>query len=215
MPSGPGTYGRKRGRPPKKKTPAQKNTKSLAKKAQNVMTGKGNAKKRTRRKVGKAPKRNPVSNLGSFTKSAGRVATKAASVAKRGFKSGAGKAFRLAPVGLGLTLGGIAVNQASKLSAPGRKAMQQKPFTQTPKGSVLTSSLQQKPKKKPTRTQPQSKPKTKSPVVRTTKTKGGNFPTYRKNSKQAANFRQAFAAARRSKKKTFTFEGRKYNTKVK
>lgn len=51
--------------------------------------------------------------------------------------------------------------------------------------------------------------------VRTVKTKGGNYPVYAKKSDKAASFRKAFAAARKSGKKTFTWDGRKYNTKVK
>jgi histone H1/5 len=51
--------------------------------------------------------------------------------------------------------------------------------------------------------------------VRTVKTKGGDYPVYAKKSDKAASFRKAFAAARKSGKKTFTWDGRKYNTKVK
>ena len=51
--------------------------------------------------------------------------------------------------------------------------------------------------------------------VRTVKTKGGDYPVYKKSSDKAASFRKAFAAARKSGKKTFTWDGRKYNTKVK
>lgn len=51
--------------------------------------------------------------------------------------------------------------------------------------------------------------------VRTVKTKGGDYPVYKKSSDKAASFRKAFATARKSGKKTFTWDGRKYNTKVK
>ncbi len=46
-------------------------------------------------------------------------------------------------------------------------------------------------------------------------TKGGNYPVYPKKSSQAASFRSAFASARKAGKKTFTWEGRLYNTKLK
>lgn len=45
--------------------------------------------------------------------------------------------------------------------------------------------------------------------------KGTTYPVYPKNSSQAASFRAAFAAARRQKAQVFTWEGRKYNTKLK
>lgn len=49
----------------------------------------------------------------------------------------------------------------------------------------------------------------------TSKATGGKYPVYNKNSSQAASFRAAFADARKAGKKEFTWEGRKYNTKVK
>ena len=81
--------------------------------------------------------------------------------------------------------------------------------------------------KKPTGT-----PKTKRPSASTSKkpvkkvgplspkrgvkrTKGGDYPIYKKKSAEAGSFRHAFAAARKTGKKTFTWRGRKYNTKVK
>ena len=47
------------------------------------------------------------------------------------------------------------------------------------------------------------------------KTKAGNYPVYSKKSSAAKSFRSAFADARKSGRKTFTWQGRKYNTKVK
>lgn len=47
------------------------------------------------------------------------------------------------------------------------------------------------------------------------KTKAGNYPVYSKKSSAAKSFRSAFADARKSGKKTFTWQGRKYTTKVK
>ena len=46
-------------------------------------------------------------------------------------------------------------------------------------------------------------------------TKGGDFPVYKKKSPQAQSFNSAFAAARKSGAKEFTWNGRSYNTKVK
>ena len=47
------------------------------------------------------------------------------------------------------------------------------------------------------------------------KTKAGNYPVYAKKSGAATSFRTAFANARKSGYKTFTWEGKKYNTKTK
>lgn len=55
----------------------------------------------------------------------------------------------------------------------------------------------------------------KGAAANTVRTKGGDYPVYNKNSSQAASFRAAFAAARKAGKKVFTWEGRKYNTKLK
>jgi hypothetical protein len=46
-------------------------------------------------------------------------------------------------------------------------------------------------------------------------TKAGTYPIYKKKSDSAKNFRSAFADARKAGKKTFTWQGRKYTTKVK
>lgn len=42
-----------------------------------------------------------------------------------------------------------------------------------------------------------------------------NYPVYQKDSAPAKDFRQAFAAARSAGDTEFTWQGRKYNTKVK
>jgi hypothetical protein len=47
------------------------------------------------------------------------------------------------------------------------------------------------------------------------KTKAGNYPVYKKNSGAAKSFRTAFADAKKSGMKVFTWEGKKYNTKTK
>jgi hypothetical protein len=52
-------------------------------------------------------------------------------------------------------------------------------------------------------------------VASVTLTGGGIYPTYKKKSEPAKNFKSAFAAARKAGKKTFTWDGRKYTTKVK
>lgn len=62
--------------------------------------------------------------------------------------------------------------------------------------------------------QAEKKPAKKS-APKKAATKGGNYPTYPKKSSQAASFRTAFAAARKAGKAEFTWEGRKYNTKLK
>lgn len=47
------------------------------------------------------------------------------------------------------------------------------------------------------------------------KTKGGSYPVYSKKSAEGKSFGQAFAAARKKGLKIFTWQGRKYITKVK
>jgi len=54
-----------------------------------------------------------------------------------------------------------------------------------------------------------------SPPVSSVKTKGGDYPVYKKDSGAAQSFRTAFAAARKEGKKTFTWNGRSYTTEVK
>jgi len=55
----------------------------------------------------------------------------------------------------------------------------------------------------------------KKPSSGSVKTKGGTYPVYKKDSANAKSFRAAFAAARKGGAKVFTWEGRKYNTKLK
>jgi len=65
-----------------------------------------------------------------------------------------------------------------------------------------------------TRNKTTSTAKSESPAsVR--KTRGGDYPVYKKGSSSAQSFREAFASARKVGKKEFTWQGRKYNTKVK
>lgn len=64
-----------------------------------------------------------------------------------------------------------------------------------------------------------SKPKSSngggSLVTGKTKTKGGTYPTFKKDSVIAKDFKSAFAKARREGKSTFMWDGRKYSTKTK
>ena len=62
--------------------------------------------------------------------------------------------------------------------------------------------------------QPSVKKVTKK-VPKVVKTKGGEYPVYKKKTKAATGFRAAFAVARKAGKKIFTWQGRKYTTKVK
>lgn len=52
-------------------------------------------------------------------------------------------------------------------------------------------------------------------VTGKTKTKGGTYPTFKKGSTIANDFKSAFAKARREGKSTFMWDGRKYSTKTK
>ncbi len=60
-----------------------------------------------------------------------------------------------------------------------------------------------------------SSEKASSAPVKSVKTKGGDYPVYKKDSSEASDFRSNFAAARKAGKKEFTWQGRKYNTKTK
>ena len=51
--------------------------------------------------------------------------------------------------------------------------------------------------------------------VGSVKTKGGEYGIYKKKSAAAGSFRSAFAKARAAGKKTFTWDGKKYTTKMK
>lgn len=51
--------------------------------------------------------------------------------------------------------------------------------------------------------------------VKTIRTKGGDYNIYKKSSLKAKSFRAAFKSARKAGKKTFTWNGKKYSTKVK
>lgn len=53
------------------------------------------------------------------------------------------------------------------------------------------------------------------PTTKITATKGGAYPSYGKNTDTAKSFRSSFADAKKSGAKTFTWNGKKYNTKVK
>lgn len=99
--------------------------------------------------------------------------------------------------------------------------------TQTKKSKVLKFKIS-KPKKSAKVTKkveavyavpPRPKKSTAKKVTKkapsTIKTKGGEYPVYKKKSKSAQNFRSAFAAAKKAGKKTFTWQGRKYTTKTK
>ena len=47
------------------------------------------------------------------------------------------------------------------------------------------------------------------------RTKGGDYPVYKKGSEEGNSFKSAFAAAKKAGKSEFTWQGRKYNTKTK
>ena len=51
--------------------------------------------------------------------------------------------------------------------------------------------------------------------VGSVKTKGGEYGVYKKKSAAAGSFRSAFAKARAAGKKTFTWDGKRYTTKMK
>ena len=66
-------------------------------------------------------------------------------------------------------------------------------------------------------TKPKAKaaPKAKTRVKKDPRVNPSDYPTYRKDSKSAGSFREAQRRAKRNGQKTFTWEGRRYNTKEK
>tara|TARA_Y100000593_G_scaffold83824_1_gene158280 strand:- start:2269 stop:2649 length:381 start_codon:yes stop_codon:yes gene_type:complete len=50
-------------------------------------------------------------------------------------------------------------------------------------------------------------------IPKVEETGGGNFPTYKKESKSAMSFRDTFASQRKGGAKEFTWQGRKYSTR--
>ncbi len=60
-----------------------------------------------------------------------------------------------------------------------------------------------------------TKPKAKTRVKKDSRVNPSDYPTYRKDSKSAGSFREAQRRAKRNGQKTFTWEGRRYNTKEK
>ena len=66
-------------------------------------------------------------------------------------------------------------------------------------------------------TKPKAKvaPKAKTIVKKDSRVNPSDYPTYRKDSKSAGSFREAQRRAKRNGQKTFTWEGRRYNTKEK
>jgi hypothetical protein len=68
---------------------------------------------------------------------------------------------------------------------------------------------------------PASKPASSAPpkkggyTGKSVRTKGGDYPVFKKGSDESSDFKSAFAAARKAGKDTFTWQGRKYNTKTK
>ncbi len=84
------------------------------------------------------------------------------------------------------------------------------------RGSAPSNVSKTSPARSKTASTAKSKPLSKNePPVSMRKTGGGDYPVYKKGSSSAQSFRAAFASARKAGKKEFTWQGRKYNTKVK
>lgn len=123
----------------------------------------------------------------------------------------------LAGAGAAYTAGGIVdrkVTENAKSAAEKRKAYE---AARDDVPSVPAESAAKAPAKAPAK---EAKPAPKKAAGKAAqagvvKTKGGDYPVYNKSSSKAAEFRAAFAAARKAGKQVFTWEGRKYNTKVK
>lgn len=92
-----------------------------------------------------------------------------------------------------------------------KKTTTKRTTTPVPKKKPSQSRKTPTPKRKPS----SSSSKSSEKPVKIVKTKGGDYNVYKKSSKKAQSFRSAFANARKAGKKTFTWNGKKYTTKVK
>lgn len=179
---------------------------------------------RTEKYMGKAERvQSYLKNSSSQIKSGIKeLKAKPASVLKRLFSSlPQGRAAKVAAAGVAgagaaYTAGGMvdkAVASNTKSAAEKQKAYA------AARDDIPSVASKAKAESKPKASAPAAKGAAKSgakgDVVKTVRTKGGDYPVYKKNSSQAASFRAAFAAARKDGKKVFTWEGRKYNTKLK
>lgn len=83
-------------------------------------------------------------------------------------------------------------------------------------GGTKSNVSKTSPARSKTASTTKSKPLSRNePPVSMRKTRGGDYPVYKKGSSSAQSFREAFASARKAGKKEFTWQGRKYNTKLK
>lgn len=165
-------------------------------------------------------KASPKAASPSRAEKAGRAAGKAYSKAGRAVK-GVGRALLGAakrhPVGAALTLGALA---APTLMSAGRGKEGSTGRSRTKRNeNVATGRVAEKPASTPsskTKSSNSSSPKTGTGYSgKSVKTKGGDYPVYKKKSEEGKSFREAFATARKAGKGEFTWQGRKYNTKTK
>ena len=95
----------------------------------------------------------------------------------------------------------------------GKKRVKADRVTQRIKGGGLgvagTLAVTELTKDKP---KPKPKAKAKAKNGKDPRVNPKDFPTYKKTSKSAVSFREAQRKAKRNKQKTFTWEGRRYNT---
>lgn len=115
------------------------------------------------------------------------------------------------------------IGPAKPMSVPARK-VESKPadkLVSKPEEKPTTPATVSKTERMKTQSNAEAnKPtETPKPVSRPTETPKpmvpSNYKTYKSSSKEASDFRSNFAKARKSGAKEFTWEGRKYNTKVK
>lgn len=123
----------------------------------------------------------------------------------------------LAGAGAAFTAGGMVdrkVTENAQSAAQKRKAYE---AARDDVPSVPAEQAAEAPAKAPAKQEKAAPAKApaKQAKASSTKTKGGDYPVYSKSSSKAAEFRAAFAAARKAGKQVFTWEGRKYNTKLK
>jgi hypothetical protein len=154
----------------------------------------------------------------SFLSKASRIAGKAGEVVRGGLRTARGKAGPLSALALGASVAmeaGHAVDQAIAKGRSDKPGPADKPSLGPRRNAASTAKAEsaapaKTPEKSPAKTE-SAKPSPKSDAP----AKKGAYPTYSKGSSNAASFRTAFAAAKKAGKEGFTWEGRKYNTKLK
>jgi len=185
--------------------------------------------KKARRKPPAKPKKSPKPKTPTLRANAAhRVppsAAKAAKVGSRLLGRGPLTAAGLALLGIsalhgaGAKLGGKPDPKTNKRRASGSGAAKPRQGLSSRKRPASTTTRKRPAKKRPATTPPNKPSKSRNPTELKRKsyekTKGGDYPVYKKNSASAKSFRETFRLNRQAGKKTFKWRGRTYTTKLK